>query len=105
MRRLLLAAGAALGFVATLALASSGLVGCDDPEIVHVELEPGTFIIVFTDEQVIARIGLSSARLTWGGEEAPVVIEYTSADDGARYRAEYTVIDVLAPDRHNCPCR
>lgn len=105
MGRIILASGAALGFVATLALASVGPAGCGDPEIVHVELDPGTFVITFNDPQVIAKIGLTSARLTWDGEEAPVVLEYTSADDGARYRAEYAVVDVLEPDKHSCPCR
>lgn len=38
------------------------------------------------------QLGLTSARMFWEGEDQPIVIEYTSADDGERYRVEYTIV-------------
>ena len=93
MRRASFAFGMVLGFAATLGVVSSGLAGCERPAVQHVELEPGTFIAVITPEENIEKLGLTSARLFWDGEDEPVLLEYTSADDGERYRVEYTIVD------------
>ncbi|HEY8375700.1 MAG TPA: hypothetical protein VIK91_04385 [Nannocystis sp.] len=81
-----------VGFVAALVVLTSSLAGCDPPEPEHVELAPGTFISVITYENHVAQLGLTSARMFWEGEDQPIVIEYTSADDGQRYRVEYTIV-------------
>lgn len=93
MRRVGFTVGMVLGFAATLGVVSSGLVGCERPAVQHVELEPGTFIAVVTLADRIEELGLTSARLFWDGEDEPVILEYTSADDGERYRVEYTIVD------------
>ena len=93
MRRIGFTVGMVLGFAATLGVVSSGLAGCERPAVQHVELEPGTFIAVVTLADRIEDLGLTSARLFWDGEDKPIIIEYTSADDGERYRVEYTIVD------------